>query len=68
MVATEVWVWFLSSALFGLMHLVNALSGQAIGPTLQQVALAFGAGTMIGVAFVVRGADERIRGGATALA
>lgn len=43
---SEVWVWFLSSALFGLMHLVNALTGQAIGPTIQQVALAFGAGTI----------------------
>ncbi|WP_322409759.1 CPBP family intramembrane glutamic endopeptidase [Microbacterium invictum] len=42
----EVWVWFLTSALFGLMHLANALTGQAIGPTLQQVALAFGAGTI----------------------
>lgn len=109
---SEVWVWFLTSALFALMHLVNVFSGQAIGPTLQQVALAFGAGTifyvlrrvtgsliwamilhgfwdfstfaltqgtpgpfsafggvleivaivvaLVGVAFVVRGADERI--------
>lgn len=43
---SEVWVWFLTSALFGLMHLVNAVSGQALAPTLQQVALAFGAGTI----------------------
>lgn len=43
---SEVWVWFLTSALFGLMHLANVASGQAIGPTLQQVALAFGAGTI----------------------
>lgn len=43
---SEVWVWFLTSALFGLMHLVNAISGQAIGPTVQQVVLAFGAGTI----------------------
>ncbi|KAA9110403.1 CPBP family intramembrane glutamic endopeptidase [Microbacterium rhizomatis] len=109
---SEVWVWLLTSALFGLMHLVNALTGQAIGPTVQQVGLAFGAGTIfyilrrvtgsliwamvlhglwdfstfglghgtpgpffalggtleiiaivvafIGVAFVIRGADERI--------
>ncbi|GAA1655738.1 CPBP family intramembrane glutamic endopeptidase [Microbacterium flavum] len=109
---SEVWVWFLTSALFGLMHLVNALTGQPLAPTLQQVVLAFGAGTifyvlrrvtgsliwamllhgfwdfstfavghgtpgpfyafagiveiaaivlaLIGVAFVVRGADERI--------
>lgn len=109
---SEVWVWLLTSALFGLMHLANALIGQAIGPTLQQVVLAFGAGTifyvlrrvtgsliwamvlhglwdfstfslghgtpgpfyaiggaiefiaiivaLVGVAFVIRGADERI--------
>jgi len=108
----EVWVWFLTSALFGVMHLINAISGQAIGATLQQVMLAFGGGTifyilrrvtgsliwamvlhgfwdfstfalgrgtpgpffaaggfleivaivvaLIGVAFVIRGADERI--------
>ena len=43
---SEVWVWFLTSALFGVMHLVNVLVGQAVGPTLQQVALAFGAGTI----------------------
>ena len=43
---SEVWVWFLTSALFGLMHLVNAFSGQPIGPTIQQVVLAFGAGTI----------------------
>lgn len=43
---SEVWVWFLTSALFGLMHLVNALSGQAIGPTVQQAVFAFGAGTI----------------------
>ncbi|TQJ30635.1 CPBP family intramembrane glutamic endopeptidase [Microbacterium sp. SLBN-146] len=43
---SEVWVWFLTSALFGIMHLVNALSGAPIGSTVQQVALAFGAGTI----------------------
>jgi len=42
----EVWVWLITSALFALMHLVNTLSGQAIGPTLQQVGLAFLAGTI----------------------
>lgn len=109
---SEVWVWFLTSALFGLMHLVNAIAGEPVGATVQQVALAFGAGTIfyilrrvtgslvwamilhglwdfstfalgrgtpgpffalggvieiaaiivafVGVAFVVRGADERI--------
>lgn len=43
---SEVWVWLLTSALFGLMHLINAVSGQPIGPTLQQVVFAFGAGTV----------------------
>jgi membrane protease YdiL (CAAX protease family) len=43
---SEGWVWFLTSALFGLMHLVNAAAGQPLVPTLQQVALAFGAGTI----------------------
>ncbi len=43
---SEIWVWLLTSLLFGLMHLVNAISGQELGPTLQQVALAFGAGTI----------------------
>ena len=42
----EGWVWFVTSALFGLMHLVNAVSGQAIGPTLQQVGFAFMGGTV----------------------
>lgn len=43
---SEVWVWFLTSALFGLMHLVNAISGQPLAATLQQVVFAFGAGTI----------------------
>lgn len=43
---SEVWVWFLTSALFGLMHLVNVLSGQPLAGTLQQVLFAFGAGTI----------------------
>jgi membrane protease YdiL (CAAX protease family) len=43
---SEVWVWFLTSALFALMHLMNALSGQAILPTLQQVGAAFLGGTI----------------------
>ncbi len=42
----EGWVWFISTAAFALMHLVNALSGQAIGPTIQQVGLTFMAGTI----------------------
>ncbi|MDN3495153.1 CPBP family intramembrane metalloprotease [Planococcus sp. APC 4015] len=43
---SEVWVWFLTSALFGLMHLVNAFSGQDLASTVRQVAFAFGAGTI----------------------
>ena len=43
----EGWVWFLSTALFALMHLVNVLTGQAIGPTIQQVVFAFVAGTTL---------------------
>ena len=43
---SEGWVWFLTSALFALMHLVNALSGQPLVPTLQQVGAAFLGGTI----------------------
>ena len=43
---SEAWVWFLTSALFGLMHLVNAFSGQDSVSTLRQVIFAFGAGTI----------------------
>ncbi|SDG72012.1 CPBP family intramembrane glutamic endopeptidase [Microbacterium pygmaeum] len=43
----EGWVWFITTALFALMHLVNSLSGQAIGPTLQQVGFAFLGGTIL---------------------
>jgi len=42
----EGWVWFITSALFALMHLLNAASGQAFGPTLQQVGFAFLGGTI----------------------
>jgi membrane protease YdiL (CAAX protease family) len=41
----EGWAWFLSGALFGLMHLVNAGLGAPLGGTLTQVALAFASGT-----------------------
>jgi membrane protease YdiL (CAAX protease family) len=43
----EGWVWFVSTALFALMHLLNATSGQALGPTIQQVVFAFVAGTIL---------------------
>lgn len=42
----EGWVWFITSALFGLMHLTNALNGQGLGLTLIQVGSAFLAGTV----------------------
>ena len=43
----EVWVWLITTALFSLLHLVNAFAGQALGPTLQQMVFAFVAGTML---------------------
>jgi membrane protease YdiL (CAAX protease family) len=48
---SEGWVWFLTSALFALMHLINAASGQALPATLQQVAFAFLGGTIF---YIVR--------------
>jgi membrane protease YdiL (CAAX protease family) len=41
----EGWAWFLSGALFGLMHLVNAALGAPLGSTLVQVLMAFASGT-----------------------
>lgn len=41
----EGWVWFLTSALFGLMHVVNAILGAPVGSSLTQAALAFASGT-----------------------
>lgn len=41
----EGWAWFLSSVLFGLMHLVNAALGSPLSSTLPQVVLAFASGT-----------------------
>ncbi|WP_312167597.1 CPBP family intramembrane glutamic endopeptidase [Microbacterium sp.] len=48
---SEGWVWFLTSALFALMHLINAASGQALPATLQQVGFAFLGGTIF---YIVR--------------
>jgi membrane protease YdiL (CAAX protease family) len=42
----EGWVWFITTAAFALMHLVNALEGQGLAATLQQVAFTFMAGTV----------------------
>ncbi|WP_437385948.1 CPBP family intramembrane glutamic endopeptidase [Plantibacter flavus] len=47
---SEVWVWLLTSVLFGAMHLLNA-TGQALGATIQQVVFAFIAGTVF---YIVR--------------
>lgn len=41
----EGWVWFLTSALFGLMHVVNAILGAPLGASLSQAGLAFASGT-----------------------
>lgn len=43
----EGWVWFISTAAFAAMHLVNALSGQSLPATLQQVGLTFMMGTVL---------------------
>lgn len=48
---SEGWVWFVSSALFALMHLTNALAGQGLGLTLTQVGMAFLGGTVF---YIVR--------------
>ena len=41
----EGWVWFITSALFGLMHAVNIVLGAPVPGTLQQVGFAFLGGT-----------------------
>jgi membrane protease YdiL (CAAX protease family) len=43
---SEVWVWFISSAAFGLMHFMNFFLGQDLLPTLVQVGSAFAIGTV----------------------
>lgn len=43
----EGWAWLLSSLCFGLMHGANALNGQAIGPTIQQIYTTAMAGTLL---------------------
>lgn len=48
---SEGWVWFFSAALFGLLHSINALFGQGIPATIQQVVMAFLAGSVF---YVVR--------------
>jgi membrane protease YdiL (CAAX protease family) len=41
----EVWVWFLSSLFFGLLHGINVFFGQSVGATAQQMVFAFALGT-----------------------
>lgn len=41
----EGWVWFITSALFGVMHLVNAILGAPLGSAISQAGLAFASGT-----------------------
>lgn len=41
----EPWVWFVTSALFGLMHAANLFVGAPLQGTLQQIGLAFLGGT-----------------------
>ena len=38
-------MWFFSSLIFGLIHALNLFFGQALGPTLQQIGVAFLAGS-----------------------
>jgi len=45
----EPMVWFVTSLLFGLMHGLNIIGGQAVGTTLQQIVFAF----VLGTAFYV---------------
>jgi membrane protease YdiL (CAAX protease family) len=40
----EKWVWVFSGAIFAALHVPNALFGQDVGPTLQQVVFAFAVG------------------------
>lgn len=51
----EGWVWFISSALFGLAHAGNALSGQDLITTAFQVVVTFMLGTVLYVARMVTG-------------
>ena len=47
----EVYVWLLASLLFGLLHGANVFLGQALVPTIQQIAFAFVLGSVF---YVVR--------------
>lgn len=43
----EIWVWLITSGLFGLMHSLNLINGQAVGTTMQQVGFTFVIGSVL---------------------
>jgi membrane protease YdiL (CAAX protease family) len=51
----EVWVWFLTSLLFGLLHGANLVLGQSFVLTIRQVVIAFVMGSVFYVARRVTG-------------
>jgi membrane protease YdiL (CAAX protease family) len=53
---SEGWVWFLTCALFGLLHGINALFGQSLPGTIQQIGYAFVAGSALYVVRMAQGA------------
>ncbi|WIB64117.1 type II CAAX endopeptidase family protein [Curtobacterium sp. MCBD17_040] len=46
----ELWVWMVSSAVFGCLHLLNALAGQGLGTTIEQVVFAAAFGSVLYIA------------------
>jgi membrane protease YdiL (CAAX protease family) len=53
---SEGWVWFLTCALFGLLHGLNVLFGQSLSATIRQIGFAFVAGTALYVVRMAQGA------------
>jgi len=53
---SEVWVWFSTCALFGLLHGINVLFGQSLPATIRQIGFAFIAGTALYVVRMAQGA------------
>ena len=53
---SEGWVWFLTCALFGLLHGINVLFGQSMSGTIRQIGFAFVAGTALYVVRMAQGA------------
>lgn len=52
---SEVGAWFFSCVIFGLVHALNVFYGQSLGSTVQQIAFAFLAGTVLYVTRRVAG-------------